>query len=425
MPTRSETARSDVRTSWYGLALLTLVYALNIADRFVLSTLLEPIRLEFALTDSQVGFLTGTALAIFYVTAGIPLGVLADRINRRNMIAVSLAVWSALTVLCGLAQTYMQLLLARIGVGIGEAGGTPASQSLIADRFPAAKRAMATTVFALGASLGSALGSWGAGWLSDHHGWRVALLIFGLAGMPIALILRFTTREPPRGVFDATDAHAEKNTLRATLKFIWKQKSLVHILIGATVLTFWGWGLVWWTPAFLVRSHGMTAGETGSLLGPMHGVGGTLLTLLTIWAMSSRWAGEARRQVQFIAITSLLAIGPSILAYQTQSRPLAEAMLWIFVPATYIYIGPTFALVQSLVLPTMRAQVAAVLVFAANLANLALAPQLIGIASDWTGARLEHPADSLRYVLIVAALTGFWGVYHHFTALKYLKADGK
>src|SRR6185436_3791822 len=165
---------------WYVLAIMTIVYALNIADRYSISTLIEPIRLELQLTDSGVAFLTGVALALFYVTIGIPIALLADKANRRNILAIALALWSAMTAVCGLAQNYSQLLLARFGVGIGEAGGTPPATSILADKFPAAKRPMALTIFALGACLGAWLGSSVAGGVADKGGWRAAFLALGI-----------------------------------------------------------------------------------------------------------------------------------------------------------------------------------------------------------------------------------------------------
>ena len=188
-----------VRNRWYVLGVLTIVYALNIADRFSISTLIEPIRLEMRLSDSGVAFLTGVALAVFYVTVGIPIATLADRISRRNILVLALAVWSGMTAFCGLAQNYWQLLLARFGVGIGEAGGTPPSTSMLADTFPAARRPMALTIFALGACIGAWLGSSVAGSVAERYGWRAAFLVLGIPGVLWALIVWFTVREPRRG----------------------------------------------------------------------------------------------------------------------------------------------------------------------------------------------------------------------------------
>lgn len=402
---------------------MTSVYAINIADRYVVSTLIEPIKADLALSDSAVGFLTGVALAIFYVSAGIPLGILADRVNRRNMIALSLAAWSVMTSLCGMTQTFWQLVLARIGVGIGEAGGTPPSQSIIADQYPPHLRAAAMSIFAIGAAIGATLGASGGGWLSDHFGWRNTLIIFGLAGLPIALLVRFAILEPKRGQLDGSSTLPATAEFQDTLRFILAQKSLRHLLAGVTVITFWGWGVLWWTPSFLARSHGMSAGEAGALLGPMHGIGGTAIMLATAWIMSRYASLDARRQTGFIALTTLLGTGPAVTAYVTDSLSTAMLMLWIFVPITYLYIGPTCGLVQNLVPAQMRAQLFAIVLFVANIANLVLAPQLVGIASDWLAPRIADPQQSLRYALIVCTLTGFWAAYHYHAAAGHLVAD--
>jgi len=177
---------------WYVLGVLTAVYIFNIADRYVISTLIEPIKADLHLSDTAVGFLTGTALAIFYTGMGIPLGMIADRVDRRKLIALSVGVWSLMTAACGAATNFTQLMLARIGVGTGEAGGTPASQSMIADIFPFQQRVLATSVFTLGAAAGSMLGAIAGGQIADAFGWRTAFFALGIPGIALALIVRFT-----------------------------------------------------------------------------------------------------------------------------------------------------------------------------------------------------------------------------------------
>src|SRR5207302_5159108 len=194
------------RDRWYVLAILTVGYELNIEDRVSISTLIEPIRQELHLSDSGVAFLTGVALALFYVTIGIPIAALADRADRRKILAIALAIWSGMTALCGLAQNYWQLLLTRFGVGIGEAGGTPPTTSILADKFPPARRPMALTIFALGACLGAWLGSSVAGAAAERSGWRAAFLVLGRPGLLVALIVRLTVREPRRGALDGGTA---------------------------------------------------------------------------------------------------------------------------------------------------------------------------------------------------------------------------
>jgi MFS family permease len=406
----------------YVLIAMTLIYALNIADRFVVSTLIEPIKHEFVLSDAAVGFLTGVGLAIFYATAGIPLGMLADRTNRKRQIVLSVLAWSALTALCGLSRTFWQLLLARIGVGIGEGGATPAQQSLLADLFPARWRAMAMTVFALGACLGSMAGASLAGALNDLYGWRQALLAFGAAGIPLALLVLFAVREPRRGALDAR-AHTDLAGLGETLRYILGHKALFHVMAGATVITFWGSGLAWWTPAFLTRSHGLSVGQAGGLLGPMYGIGGAVMTLLAGWFMATVGRRDARLQVWFLALTTLAGVIPSALVYAAKSLGLTTAMLWIFIPMTYLYIGPTLGLIQNLCPAPMRAKVTAIVLFTANIANLALAPQLIGLASDLVAPHLARPQESLRWVLLACTVTGVWAAAHFAMAVKGVREE--
>jgi len=339
-------ASAAPRDRWYVLAVLTVVYALNIADRFSISTLIEPIRQELRLSDSGIAFLTGVALALFYVTVGIPIAALADRKSRRNILAISLAIWSGMTALCGLAQNYWQLLLARFGVGIGEAGGTPPSTSMLADKFPAARRPMAHTIFALGACLGAWLGSQVAGQAAERSGWRAAFLVLGIPGVVVALIVWLTVREPRRGQLDSSALGRQPSTLPATLRFIATQRSAIHLLLGGSVATFWSWGLMWWTPTFLQRSHHMTVGQAGQLLGPMHLIAGTAGTLLAAWLMARRAAADPRYVTRLLGWVTALTTIPSIFLYWVLAERAATALLWIFVPAVYFYIGPILGLLQ-------------------------------------------------------------------------------
>jgi predicted MFS family arabinose efflux permease len=406
---------------WYVLGVLTLVYALNIADRYSISTLIEPIKAELKLSDASVGFLTGVALALFYVTLGIPLATLADRANRRNIVAASLALWSLMTTVCGLTQTYWQLLLARIGVGVGEAGGTPPSTSIIADKFPAAQRPMAQTIFAIGASLGAWLGSSFAGQIADALGWRAALIALGMPGLALAILLWLTVKEPRRGTLDPPTVDPHPASFAQTLRFIPSQRALVHLLLGGTIFTFWSWGLIWWTPAFLARSHNMTVGQAGAALGPIHLFAGTATVLVTSWIMMRRKAADPSYVTRLVAIVTLATIVPSLLAYWIDRTDVAIAMLWIFVPVLYLYIGPTLGLLQNLVPAGMRAQIVAVFVFTANVANLVVAPQLIGLISD--GLAASYGTEALRYALILITPTGLWAAYHYWTAARTIRED--
>lgn len=403
---------AEPRDRWYVLAVLTVVYAFNIADRFSISTLIEPIRLELRLSDSGVGFLTGVALALFYVTLGIPVAGLADRASRRNILAVALALWSGMTVLSGLARNYGLLLLARFGVGIGEAGGTPPATSILADKFVAARRPMALTIFALGACLGAWLGSSVAGAVAQRYGWRAVFLVLGVPGLIFSLVVFFTVQEPRRGQLDGGAKVAGAEPFLGVLRFVCRQRSAVHLLIGGSVATFWSWGLMWWTPAFLVRSHHLTVGQAGELLGPMHLIAGTAATLLAAWLMSTNAARDPRFVARFLGGVTVLTTIPSLFLYWVSSESAATALLWVFVPAVYFYIGPILGLLQNVVPAPMRATTCALLLFSANVANLVIAPQLVGVLSDWFAASFGAGQESLRWALLLIAPTGFWAGWH-------------
>ena len=421
--TDKQSAAAAPRDRWYVLAILTVVYALNIADRFSISTLIEPIRQELRLSDSGVAFLTGVALALFYVTIGIPIAALADRTDRRRILALALALWSVMTAVCGLAQNYWQLLLARFGVGIGEAGGTPPSTSILADKFPPARRPMALSIFALGACLGAWLGSSVAGGAAERSGWRAAFLVLGLPGLAVALIVWLTVREPRRGQLDSTTSAQQPSTLLATLRFIAGQRSAVHLLLGGSVATFWSWGLMWWTPTFLQRSHHLTVGQAGQLLGRMHLIAGTAGTLLAGWLMGRRAAADPRYVARLLGWVTALTTIPSIILYCVLSEQAATVLLWTFVPAVYFYIGPILGLLQNVVPANMRATACAILLFIANVANLVLAPQLIGWLSDWFAGSFGAGQESLRWALLLLAPTGFWAGWHLWTSGATIRED--
>lgn len=408
---------------YWALAVMTLIYTLNVADRFAPSTLIEPIKAEFHLSDGAVGLLTGAALALFHATAGIPLGALADRRSRRGLIGGALVVWSAATALSGMAQSFWQLLLARIGVGVGEAGATPASHSLLADYFSPAERGTAMSIFALGSAVGIGMGGIGAGILEARFGWRGALLLFACAAAPLLLLL-LTVREPPRtsqaAALPSPPCVPNRPGPREIWAFIRGNRALSHLLAGATVTTFAGQGLVWWTPAFLVRTHGLSVTQAGIEVGMMSALGGTAMLLATALVTIRLARGDIRRQCQFLAWSTMLITIPAVAAFAATDRGGAILLLWIFVASTNIYVGPTLSLLQTLARPDMRGVIAGIFLFAANIAGLALAPLLIGFASDLVARHSANPAQSLQIALSVSALTGLWGAAHFWTAIRHL-----
>jgi MFS family permease len=418
-------ATSPGLVRWYVVAILALVYALNIADRYVVSTVLESIRLDLHLTDSGVAFLTGVSLALFYLLASIPLSALADRSNRRNIIAGAIVLWSAMTLCCGFARTFWQMLFARIGVGIGEAGASPISSSLLADWFRPRERAMALSFFALGSPLGAWLGADVAGRLADLYGWRGAFFGLGIPGVFLGLLIFTTMREPRRGGTDLVAPPPEEAPIPLIdkLRFIWRQRAAMHLMMGGAVTALWGWGLMWWTPTYLMRAYGMTAGGAGTMLGPIHLVSGSLATILTGRIMAMRAMAEPRNVLRLMAVVVALTTIPSVMIFYTHDLGVAKLCLWLFVPAMYFYVGPSLGLLQNVVPARMRATATAVTFFMANVANLVIAPQFVGFVSDFAGGKSGATAATLRLALLMLAPTGLWAAYHYWAAIRGFRAD--
>jgi MFS family permease len=416
------TESTPLALRWYVLVVVCLVYALNIADRYVVSTVLEPIRLELKLSDAGVGFLTGVPLALFYVSFGIPISWLADRSNRRNILSISLITWSAFTTLCGLSRNYWQFLLGRIGVGVGEAGGTPPCNAIVADYFPPERRPMALGVFALGAPIGAWLGADVAGAVANLYGWRATMLALGIPGVLLGILVYFTIREPKRGCLDATPGEGNATVLE-TLATLWRQRAAFHVVMASGVCALWGWGLMWWTTTYLMRAYHLNVGEAGAVTGRVHLIGGLIATAATAWWLSRPKMANPRRVVWLLAGGVALATIPSFIAYWTHSLPLAKLMFWIFIPAIYFYIGPCMGLVQNLAPPHMRNMFTAWSLLVGNLFNLVVAPQLVGFLSDWFAGSRGADAASLRLALLILAPTGFWAAWHFVLAARTVVQD--
>ncbi|MBP7952232.1 MAG: MFS transporter [Sphingorhabdus sp.] len=415
---------SSLGQRWYVLIIMMCVYAISIADRYVFSQVQEQIKAEMQLSDFGIGLVGGISLGLFYVTMGIPLSWLADRKNRRNLLAFSISVWSIATALCGLSKTFVHLLLARTAVGIGEAGGTPPCNSIVADYFPAARRPMAMTIFALGAPIGAWMGADMAGAISHSYGWRTAFLVLGAPGVILAIIIMLTIKEPARGRLDAV-TDDETPTLAETLRFLSKQKAALHSMMGGGLSAFWGWGLMWFTAPFLQRNYQLNEAQAGAITGPIHLWMGIAASLLTAWLLTKPSFASPKKVVWLLSSVTALATIPSFIAYYTESLPLATAMFWIFIPAIYFYIGPAFALVQNLAPPKMRAMFVAISLLFANLLNLVIIPPLIGFLSDTFAGPAGADGASLRLALLILAPTGFWAAYHYWAAGKTIVEDQK
>jgi predicted MFS family arabinose efflux permease len=400
----------------YALGLLLTVYVFNFLDRQILTILTEPISRELKLSNSAIGFLTGPAFALFYTTAGIPIARWADVGVRRSIIALALLVWSAMTALSGLAQSFMHIALARLGVGLGEAGCSPPAHSLISDLFPPERRASALSTYALGVPLGGALGTILGGWIGEVYGWRAAFFAVGLPGIALALAVRLTLREPAR-------AHvASRGSMGDALAFMSRRRAFVHMASGAALLAFAGYGTGAFSPIFLARVHGLSLGETGSWLGGIALVAGGLGTFLGGVLADRFGARDVRWYLRLPAFAALLSLPFTSLYYLW---PDGRVALLLSAPASVfgiMYLGPTFAMTQSLVPPEMRAFASAVLLFAINAVGLGLGPQFVGLFSDALEPRFGEGAVGTAS-LATAIVATCWAAAHYWLGARTLRED--
>jgi MFS family permease len=420
---RATAARAPAAQRWYVAIMMCLVYTLSICDRYSISTVLELIRRQLHLSDANVAFLTGGSLAIFYVLFGFPLSWLIDRKSRRDIIVGSLVGWSGLTVATGLARNYTQLLLARIGVGVGEAGGTPGANSLLSDYFAPEQRSMALQVFSLGAALGTWLGSSLAGIIAYYYSWRGMFLALGAPGILVGLLIWLTIREPRRGRLDRHDSAASVPPLRAIMRFMSSQRATVHLILGTGVTALWGWGLLWWTPAFLMRAYGLNVEQAGTMLGRVYLIGGGLSMVGSTWLLSRPWLTDQRRILRVTGAAIAFGTVVTWFIYSTHSLALFKILLWLFIPTVYMYLGPSFGILNNLAPANMRAMYCAVLLLVANVLNLMVAPQVVGFLSDSFAPRGVPDAASLRLALLCLVPTGFWAAWHFVMAGRYLRRD--
>lgn len=402
--------------------MVTLVYVFNFIDRQILSILLPAIKAEFLVDDWVLGFLAGSAFALFYATLGVPIALLADRLNRRNLIAISLCIWSAMTALSGAAASVLQLALARVGVGVGEAGYGPPAHSLIADYFSAANRATAMGIFSLGISFGIMIAYLGGGWMVQNVGWRQAFLAVGLPGLILALVFRLTVKEPPRGYSDGLVDTGQKYAVKAVASFLLQRKSFIHLSIGAGLSSLSAYAVLSFFPSFLVRSHGMNLQEIGAYLGVIIGVSTGLGYLGGGYVADKIGRVSKHRSLYAVAAASIFGWIFIFPLYLLDDPYLVLAMLFFPTALMNVYLPTTFALTQSLVNVRMRAVAAAILLFILNIIGLGFGPQITGILSDVLSDSLG--VESLRYsLLLVGVVTGPWAAWHFFLAGRHIDAD--
>ncbi len=406
----------------FTLLLLLVVYISNYADRQILNVLAVQIMEEMQISKSAFGLLSGISFALFYATLGIPIAVLADRNSRKWILIASIAVWSVMTTFCGLAVGFWQLAIARIGVGVGEAGGSPPSHSMISDLFSVKERGTALAIYALGVPFGTALGNLVGGQIGGAFGWRAAFYVLGVPGLLLALYFAFAFKEPQRGQVDGgVDSKVPAPGLAEVARFMLSQRSLVHTVIGATLITAVGYGGLTFTAAFLQYSHGMALTTVANYLALQTGIVAAIGTFLGGYladVLSRRNLGWSA----WVVTASIVLSAPFTIAVYLVND--TTTVLWLMTASILvggIYLAPTFALVQNLVGVRMRTTAAALLLFVINLIGLGAGPLLVGILADLLEPIFQK--DAVRYALFMFSSLGLWGAWHYWIAPRTLKED--
>ena len=412
--------RSDMMPQGGGrvLAMLLLVYIFNFLDRQILGILVEPIKADLQLTDTQLGALGGIAFALLYSTLGVPLALLADRTSRSWVITVSLAVWSGFTALCGLATGFWTLFLFRLGVGVGEAGGVAPSYAMISDYFPPERRARALAIYSLGVPIGLAFGALLGGYIAQNVGWREAFMTVGIAGLVLAPIFRLMVKEPPRGMHDpAGPVAAERVPIATVFPLIARKPSFWLMSFAAASSSMCGYGLAFWIPSVLIRSFGWDLVTTSLFAGSLLLIGG-VAGVLAGGVLADRLGRRDRgNYVRLPAIAWLFTAPLYAAGLAMPDATLAWLLLLIPFGLNILWLGPIVTAVQHLVAAPMRATASASFLFINNLIGLGVGSWAMGALSD--GLRSEYGEESLRYAVtiilsfyLIAAVLALLAVRH-------------
>ncbi len=419
----------------YVLWLLFLIYVFNFVDRSILSILVQPIKLEFGLSDSQMGLLGGLAFAVLYSTLGIPIARLADRGSRVNIISISLLLWSLCTAATGLARSFLHLFVTRIAVGIGEAGCSPSAYSLISDYFEPKRRTTALATYSAGIYGGVFLGLVVSGGIAQRHGWRAAFFVVGLPGVVLALVTKLSLREPPRGLSDVASPSAVTSAppMGRVMARIWAKRSFRHLSMAAALHAFVGYGVGAFYPAFLMRSHGMSLMQVGLRLGVVTAIGGLIGTTFggrLADRMTNR-RNDARFQLWIPSIAVVLNTPLSLAVYAATDARVVMGLILVTIALGSMYLGPTFASANRLVSAHERAVGSALLLFIVNLIGLGLGPLTAGVLSDFFRAHLlaqgmtdvQATANGLVWALRVLVSLNIWAALHFLLAARTLRDE--
>jgi MFS family permease len=418
-----ESAGFNKRYRYYVLGVLTTAYIFNFIDRQILVILQESIKLDLDLSDAQLGLLSGFAFAIFYVTVGIPIARWADKGTRRTIISLAIGVWSAMTALCGIVQNYWQLLGARIGVGVGEAGGSPPAHSMISDMFPARERATALSIYNLGIPFGVFVGFLAGGWINEFLGWRYAFFAIGIPGVIFAFIVRATVREPPRGMAERVDVVSDAPPVGDVIRWLWSRRSFRHMSIAAGLHAFVGYGVGQFMASFLIRVHDLNSGEAANWLAPVSAIGGGIGSFLGGYLCDRFGAHDARWYVWLPAAAIVISLPFALFTYLYSWHVPAMVVYLIPVALGSMYLGPMLSMTHGMVSLRMRAVASSILFFVLNLIGLGMGPFLTGVVSDIIGGYVGDIGVGLRYALCAVAFVNLWCAAHYFYAGKYLRED--
>ncbi len=407
---------------WYVLIMLTVVSVFAFIDRQLIIILQEAIKEDLGLTDAQLGFVSGLAFSILYVIVIIPIARLADRSSRKNIITMSLAIWSLITALTGLAANYIQLAFARIGVGLGEAGAIPASHAIIADYFPQEKRSMAYAVHGLGVYIGLLFGFALGGILEQLYGWRTAFYIIGIPGLLFSMIFYWTIKEPQRQLaLHENDDDTPVPSVRAVFKYLSAKKTFIFIGIAVILHTFVGSAFANWMPPLLSRVYGMDTVEIGLWLALAIGVFGALGTYLGGY-MGDRFSQKDIRWYLWLPTISILLSMPFALLLLLTTQKYVTLCAYLIPNITYaVFLGPTYAIVQMMVGSQMRATASAIVMILISLFGLGLGPYLTGVISDMLAP--TYGDHAVRWSLLSISGLDLIAAFFFYQASKVVKQD--
>jgi MFS family permease len=404
----------------YALALMTTVYTVNLIDRQLIGLLLQPIAREFALTDTQLGFLTGIAFGFFYALLGVPIARWADRGNRVTITSLAIGLWGITVASCVLVGNFGQLVFARVAASVGEAGCKPPTYSLVGDYFSGtAERTRAMSIYWLAGPIAGLIAYVVGGWLNQLVGWRMTFFIIGLPGIALALLVKLTIREPRSQ--DAAAPLPPSVPINQVLWQIVHRGSLRNLCIGLILIFTMFYGVSPWNMVFLMRSHGMSTAELGVWWGFLSGAAGISATLIGGYAANRWFSGDEPGQMRLSAASVASAVPFYVAFLLIGQKEWAVVLLAFWYFSLTAVAAPTFSAMQRLVPGEMRATVMALIMLFCNLIGMGLGPQAIGILSDLL--RPHYGVDSLRYALFSVLILMFWAAYHFLRVAKFVRQD--